>query len=276
MWFEIRCWILPIPRTVLLWWSNKYTQAQATGPSGPVVSLTSHGKRIRSVYLAIESVARGTVLPSRIILWIDEKDRFENLPVEIQRLMERGLEVKLCENYGPHTKYYPYLAGEEDFCVPLVIADDDQLYPRNWLAKLVEAYREFPTVVNCHWAVEARLSGSISKYQGWKRCGRVKPSFGQIALGTSGVIYGPEFLRILKAKGNAFKRCCPRADDLWLHVQALRSGYKIRQIHPRRLYCLQIIGSQSIALAMENDAGGNDRQIAATYTDPDIQIMLKG
>jgi hypothetical protein len=188
--------------------------------------------------------------------------------------MKRGLEVKICANYGPHTKYYPYVVDQDRFKSALVIADDDQIYPRWWLAKLVEAYCEFPNVINCHWAVAIGVSKSVLEYKEWSRNGYSKPTFAQMALGTSGVIYPPELLKVLKAVGDSFRSCCPKADDVWLHVQALRAGYKIRQIQSRRLYCLPIPGSQRFALANENDYGGNDRQIAATYTDSDIRKML--
>jgi glycosyltransferase involved in cell wall biosynthesis len=235
--------------------------------------MTTYGRRLRTVYIALESIARGKVLPSRIVLWIDDRKLFDNLPASIERLVQRGLEVKLCDNFGPHTKYYPYVASQETFKDALVIADDDQIYPRWWLARLVEAYRESPHVINCHWAVVMGVGMGIAKYQTWKRNGYNKPTFAQMALGTSGVIYPPKLLAVFKAQGNVFRDCCPKADDVWLHVQGLRAGYKTRQIRNSRLYSLQIIGSQRFALARENDSGGNDRQIAATYTAEDIRKM---
>ena len=132
-----------------LWLLNLYVRTAITQPGGPVVSLTSYGKRIRTVCLAIESIARGSMLPSRLILWIDDIAVFDNLPSGIRRLRQRGLEVRFCRNYGPHKKYYPYLASVETIEAPLVTADDDLLYPRYWLKELVEAFRQCPDVVNC-------------------------------------------------------------------------------------------------------------------------------
>jgi hypothetical protein len=79
---------------------------------------------------------------------------------------------------------------------------------------------------------------------------------------------------MLKAKGTSFQDYCPKADDIWLHAQAIRAGYKIRQIRKKRLCSPYIPGSQRLALAHENNYGGNDRQIAATYTSEDIRKML--
>lgn len=271
--WRLRIWVFPVPLMIRLRWNNRHHHTPLTSSDGPVVSMTTYGPRISTVYLALESIARGSTLPSRLILWIDDRILFDRLPSSICRLQRRGLEVRLSDNYGPHTKYYPYVLSETIFKDALVISDDDQLYPRWWLARLIEAYRKFPHDINCHWAATVVLSGGISEYQSWKRNGGVESTFRQVAFGTSGVIYPPKFLAILKQTGNAFRAYCPKADDLWLHVQALRSGYKIRQISAKRLYNLQIPGSQSLALATENDNGGNDRQIAATYSTEDIQIM---
>jgi hypothetical protein len=190
--------------------------------------------------------------------------------------MRRGLEIRLCKSYGPHTKYFPYVDAQDHFDVPLVTADDDQLYPQDWLQRLTEGYRNFPTAINCHWALPIGFKDGIAKYTSWDRCGSMEPTFRQIALGVSGVIYPPAFLRTLKAAGSAFQSCCPKADDIWLHVQALRAGCKIRQLQSKALECLQIPGSQGLALGRANYGGGNDQQIEATYTPADIEKMLQG
>ena len=95
-------------------------------------------------------------------------------------------------------------------------------------------------------------------------------------MGCMGVIYPAQFLMALKRAGTAFEHCCPKGDDLWLHVQALRASYKVRQILPRLPYfSFQLIpGSQQIALSHENvDGDGNERQMRATYNEADIQLL---
>jgi hypothetical protein len=257
------------------WLLNFYGCAAITAPGGPVVSLTSYETRIHTVYLAIESIARGHVLPSRMILWIDDKALFGNLPAAIRRLMQRGLEVKFCKNYGPHKKYYPYLESLQKIEAPLVTADDDVLYPRSWLKRLVEAFQQFPDVVNCYRAsVMVMNQEGIAKYDSWELADSTKPSFCHVAGNGAGVIYPPKFLKGLKNAGNAFEDCCPKADDLWLHVQALRAEYKVRKISENQFRLAEIPGTQGTALWNENGAGGNDRQIAATYTAEDIRKLL--
>lgn len=257
--------------------TNKFGSTPLTGPRGPVVSITTYGKRSKTVYLAIESIAHGDLRPSRLILWIDDESLLHDLPASVRRLQKRGLELRFCRNYGPHTKYYPYLESQESFTDPLVTADDDMIYPKYWLRKLAAAFREHPEFVNCFWAhVVAMNDCGIGQSQHWTQCSTTQPSYRHIAAGVTGVIYPPAFLRKLKDAGPAFEACCPKADDLWLHVQALRFGYKIRPILPRLPYLSfrGIPGTQHTALSFYNVEGqGNDRQVYATYNDADIELL---
>jgi hypothetical protein len=245
-------------------------------PGGPVVSLTSYGKRIRTAYLAIESIARGDLRPSRLILWLDDRSAFNNPPATIRRLMQRGLEVRLCDNYGPHSKYYPYLQSLETFECPLVTADDDILYPAYWLKRLFNAFQAEPGVIHCHNAhVHTVTDKGIALYAEGSPCWSTEASFRNLALGFSGVIYPPLFLDILKKADKGFERCCLTADDVWLHVQALRAGYKVRQVGSKPVYFPPIPGTQTEAVSKKNLRGGNDRQMQAIYSGKDIWTMLE-
>ena len=260
---------------------NRFGRNSVTEPGGPVVSLTTYGKRIGMVHYAIESIARGSIRPSRLILWLDDEALIQNLPAPIRRLQKRGLEVKSCKNFGCHKKYYPYVESQQTFDVPLATADDDILYPRDWLKRLVEANREYPGAVNCYRArMMAMDENGIGKYLDWKHCNSTTMSFRHISLGCMGAIYPPLFLLALKRAGTDFETCCPKGDDLWLHVQALRAGFKVRQILPQLPYfAFQAIpGTERSSLSHENVTygDGNDCQIRATYTESDIQVLRAG
>ena len=60
-----------------------------------IVSLTSFPRRISAVWQTIESLMRQELCPDKIILWLS-KEQFsstEQLPKELQKLCERGLEI---------------------------------------------------------------------------------------------------------------------------------------------------------------------------------------
>lgn len=256
---------------------NEQSSSRVVRPGGPVVSLTSFGKRIDTVYAAIESIARGTLLPSELILWLDEEARYRSLPITLQRLKQRGLTVRLCKNYGPHKKYYPYVDSKEEFVVPLVTADDDVLYPPDWLDTLSKACERDSNVVNCFRArVISFQENHIAPYAQWPLCCSTVPSWRHIPNGVSGVIYPLRLLAAFRSAGSEFEQCCPRADDVWLHANALRAGFRVRQIGRRAIHFPMIPGSQESALYFDNVATGNDIQIAKTYTRRDVERIAEG
>lgn len=255
---------------------NRRSARPVVSKNGPVVSLTTFGSRLGSVHLAIESIGAGTVLPSRLILWLDDKPLFDNRPAAVRRLESRGLEVLLSENYGPHTKYYPYVQSHGDFKTALVTADDDVLYSSWWLEGLANAFKLDPSFLNCYRAHVMSFEGKhLRPYTTWGECRSNQPSFRHFATGVSGCIYPPELLQALKAAGSVFRDQCPRADDVWLNAIAMRNGFRVRQVGPRPLRFPLIAGTQGSGLWNSNVIGSqNDSQIEATYTADDLSRIL--
>jgi hypothetical protein len=256
------------------WWSR----SPVTDPSaGVVVTLTSHGGRLRQAFAAIESIGSGVRRPARIILYLNEKNKHTELPVSLKKLAARGLEICYCEDVGPHTKYYPYLMSEPWLDLPLVTADDDKLYGKDWLKTLVDRSKDQPEFIHCYRAREIRINQhGIEPYWNWPECESDQPSFLHFATGVSGVIYPPSFQKVLKKAGDEFRELCPKADDIWLHVMALRHGYPVRQINHYSVEYPGIPGSSRYALRRTNvDECGNDKQIARTYLPDDIHRLHK-
>jgi hypothetical protein len=255
---------------------NRTTRKPIVASGGPIISLTTYGTRIRTVHLTLESIAKGSILPSRIILWLDDRDAFRNRPRSLHRLEERGLEIKLAQNYGPHTKYYPFLESTDKFGTPLVTADDDHLYPRSWLSGLIKSFQEYSTVISCYRAYEMKIADrAIAPYRTWGPCQSVKPSFLNFAAGNSGCIYPPGFLQALKTAGKGFEQPCPKADDVWLHANAIRARFMVRQIRRHHLNFPFLPETQDGGLFRSNiDLGQNDVQIKNTYTSADIGLLV--
>ena len=244
--------------------------------SGVVVTLTSHSMRIKHAFAAIESIGNGSLKPTRLILYLGREQEHLSLPATLNRLVNRGLEIRFCDDVGPHTKYYPYLVAEKKIELPLVTADDDTMMSRDWLAILMSRWRQEPEIIHCFRAREIRLSDdSIEPYNNWPLCQSDQPSIRHFATGVSGVIYPPAFQNYLKYAKDEFLNCCPRADDIWLHVMALRHGYRIRQITTRSLEHPSIPGMSRFGLRRSNvDGSGNDDQIKKTYNSNDIERLL--
>ena len=258
---------------------NRLSSSSILDSNGPVLSMTTHGYRFTRAYLAIESIAAGRLKPSRCILWISEKECSQQLPQPLQRLVSRGLEIRLSEDLGPHTKYYPYIAEESAFQGPLVTADDDKIYPKDWLEKLVAAYDAEPNVIHCYRAHRMQLLGRrLAPYREWRPCFDRAPSHLNFVTGAAGAIYPPKFLQALKSRGLAFLKCCPQSDDIWLTANSLREGIKVAQVDSRyrRSAFSTVPGSQKESLYHSNvTGGGNDVQLLHTLTDEDLQSLIR-
>lgn len=257
---------------------NRLSHETVLGDSPVVVSLTTHSIRVRRVHRTLESVGRGTRKPRRLILWLGTRERQQALPRALQRLQARGLEVRYTEDCGPHTKYFPYVCSEPQHALALVTADDDIWYPAFWLDRLWRAHAAQPGLVHCYRARRVRLDGErLWPYETWPFMDDDRPGPTVFATGVGGVIYPPPLLDALRDEGSAFQRCCPKADDLWLHVTTLRKGFMARQLNPAVMEFNTLPSTQSVGLQNQNVAmARNDTQAAATYTGPDFARMLAG
>lgn len=243
-----------------------------------VVSLTSYGARLDTVHLTIESIGRGRVLPRRFILWTDPDVDPDQLTPALQRQRARGLEILTSsERFGPHTKYYPYVASQEEHVFPLVTADDDSIYPRTWLAALHAAGESFPADIVCFRAHRVTLAGaSIAPYNSWPAVKNTKSSRLHFATGVSGVHYPAGFLQELKSDGATFQKVTPNADDVWLHYRAIANGRRVRQLLRRSKKFPELASTQETALHRSNTAqNGNDAQILRTYDQKALRYLAE-
>jgi len=253
-------------------------QPVSDSASEVVVSLTTHGERSNIAYLAIESIACGRKKPNRLILWIDDPQLLDRLPRSLRRLEARGLEIQYACNYGPHTKYYGYVAAETAPHLPLVTADDDILYPMKWLEGLLASFREHPSDVHCYRAHVVVLGpgDEFAPYSSWPLCTSTRASELNFATGVSGVLYPSAVLGEIRSGGLGFQQCCPFNDDIWLHRATIRAGARIRQIDGSPAHFTGIPGTGRSALwTSDNGVRRNDEQIRATYGPADMELLRR-
>ena len=252
---------------------NAFSAMPVVADDGPVVSLTSYGRRVRLVHLAIESIGRGAVRPSRIILWLDPRV-VQDPPRALVRLRRRGLELAATADLGPHKKYLPYAMSRPAHLVPMVTADDDTIYPRRWLQCLVAVHRRHPGAVVAHRVDRILVrDGVICSSVDWSRTPGPGDDPCNIAVGVGGVLYPARFLERLASLGDGWRGICDRQDDLWLHRAALRGGVPVLPVDMLRADSfLPVRGTgRRTALTVDNErGGGNDRAVALLYGADDL------
>jgi hypothetical protein len=239
-----------------------------------VVTMTTHGSRIDTVYLAIESIARGTSRPHRLALWLDDPTLV--VPARVKRLQKRGLEVRVVDaGLKVHTKYYPYTVSRDPHEFALVTSDDDILYPPEWLESLNSRHKSSPSSIICYRAHTIALSpDGIAPYATWSPCTTTEPSFLTFGTSVSGQLFPPEFLDYVRGVGDAFLHTAANNDDIWLHHLAVSSGTRVSQVTSHPQHFPFVPGTQSSGLYFSNFWGdANDRQIASTYTASDVKQL---
>jgi len=249
------------------------------GDAPAVVSLTSYGGRIKHVHYTIQTIADGVAQPKRIILWISKSEENRITPA-LRSLERRGLEIRLTEDYGSHKKYYPYCVAAAESQItkfPLVTADDDVLYPKNWLRELINAANAepFPAIV-AHRAHRITLEqGAIAPYLSWDlERATTEPSFANIATGVGGVLYPAEFAaQVGKTWNTEFMQAAPTADDLWLHSRSVLLQVPTRQVnHVSARVVEHHPGIPSLS-DLNVMCGNNDATISRIYSPEMISVI---
>jgi hypothetical protein len=254
---------------------NRTCRVEIPASGEVVVSLTTHGTRLKYVHLALESIARGSVR-APIVLWLDRRDYESVWPAPLRRLVARGLQVRCSDgSYGPHTKYWGTFREVVGAGTRVVTVDDDVIYPTWFLERLLEAADEQPEAV---WAYRAHRilmrEGVLQPYRRWGRVTGTSSSPLNFATGVSGVLYPASLIEYVVAQGEHFLQVSPRADDVWLHLCELRSGHLVRQVYSASQNFPVVPATQVGTLAVRNTfGGGNDRQIAVAYGPADVDEL---
>ncbi|MDH4657437.1 glycosyltransferase [Corynebacterium pyruviciproducens] len=267
---------LTLGRLVPLNLLNHFGRGHIPQAGDVVISLTTHGERLKKVYLTLESLARGYVKVP-IFLWLDPEDYYAPYPASLQRLIDRGVQVRCSDgHYGPHTKYWNQFREVAGTGTRVITVDDDIIYPE-WLVEkllVVGQYRLDTVVAYRAHRIELR-DGHIRPYAKWSRAISSSASILHFATGVSGVLYPASFIDYVAEHGGDFAAHAPHADDVWLHLMELRSGHKVRQVFAQPRNFAVIPSTQVNSLVQRNLAGANDRQIAASYTPADVAVLLQ-
>lgn len=262
-----------IPLAIL----NRASRTRLPDTGEVVISLTSHGKRLNRVHYTLESIARGHQ-KAPVVLWLDEPDFHGPWPITLQRLVDRGLQVRCSDGeYGPHTKYWNQFREVAGTGVKVVTVDDDMIYPEWFLARLefIGELRLDAVIAYRAHRIELR-DGKLLPYVKWSAADTCDASVLHFATGVSGVMYPPTFIDYVVEQGARFQSLSPRADDVWLHACALRSGHPIRQVYAQPRHFAVVPATQVGALVVGNTLmGGNDEQINRVYTVGDVAVLME-
>ena len=206
--------------------------------------------------------------PDKIILWLsDEYESFNYLPYSITKYLKNGLEIRFVKDIGSYTKII-YALKEYPSDI-IVTADDDIIYPKDWLKKLYHSYISHSEDIHVHRAHRVLVENdNILPYESWKKqINEENARYDNFLTGVGGALYPPNCFSPEIFREDIFLKYAKSADDIWLWVMALLSNRKIRVVknHIRTLTCTDFLGQigikQKKTLYSTNKKGKNDEQL---------------
>lgn len=236
---------------------NKKNGIDDSNDNNIVISLTSFPDRINTLWLTIESLLRQTHKPKKILLWL-AKSQFpkeeKSLPKNLINLQKRGLTIKFCDDIKSYKKFI-YTAKLYNNKI-IITADDDVIYPNNWVEGLVNTYKVNPNCVCCYRAHKIILDNNFKplKYKNWNLLSNnfKGSSHLLLATGVGGILYPPNFFSSETLDINLIEKLCPLTDDIWLKVMELKNGYKVIKVSPKCKQWFKISLTQKNALYKKN------------------------
>lgn len=202
-----------------------------------IISLTSYGKRVKgSVVYTIYSLLKQTVIPDRIVLWLNEAEfNNNNLPKDLRFLCNYGLEVRYCKDIRSYTKLIHSLSAFPD--KHIITVDDDIYYTKAFIQEFSEAHQQHPQAIIAGIAKMpvAKADKQLAPYIDWPEYCHVPADFEYdktklMPLGIGGVLYPSNTFDNEVLNQQVFMALCPKADDIWLYIMGLRCQAEKRML----------------------------------------------
>lgn len=223
-----------------------------------IISLTSYPARIGTIHIVIESLLNQSLKADKVILWL-APEQFPNkevdLPQSLLDLREKGLTIGWYKDIRSYKKLIPTLRLYPDDII--VTADDDNVYQKDWLKKLYNNYKKYPTDIQAHRVTKFyytkdrfyTAAGGNSYYIGANYLNKL--------VGLGGVLYPPHCFYKDILNEDLIKQLAPTNDDQWFWLQAAMNGVKVRVVDNPIIEAHYVEGTQETGLTNINDHGEN-------------------
>lgn len=195
-----------------------------------IVSLTSFGERLQiEAPIAINSILHNNILPDKICLTVNSGDIVpeELLHNNLIEIIYSDLDIK------GHNKYYHTMLKYPDAVI--ITIDDDIEYPIDFIEKCVDAYKDFPNVVNACRVHKIKMTNDhLMPYNMWEwNCKNEEPSYRLFFTSGAGTVFPPN---IFSAFDLEDIEKTLYADDVYLNNLCRINKIKVRRIPGNHFY----------------------------------------
>ena len=245
-----------------------------------IVSLTTYGKRLFEVATTIESIMQGSMLPNRIILWLDDSLKQETLPISLKLQEKRGLTIKFCKDLRSFKKLIPSMNAFPNDAI--ITIDDDLIYERDLVENLYRTHINNPNCICANRIHEIVLvNNKPINYTNWNMC--ISPSCSSplhFPTTGAGTLFPPHCFDDEVFNESVFMDICKYADDVWFYCMALKKGTKTVKSFthsPIGEDYQENIHVQDISLKHINKYGNhlNDEQLGSVLGKYELYNLLK-
>ena len=145
-------------------------------------------------------------------------------------LQKRGLELRYCENYFGHKRYYKMIDEQKEDEL-IVMFDDDIIFPYYLLERLYGKWLEFPDCVICDRGQVLTFEGNDVLNPGrWSSISNVgldEPSYRILASPGGGCLFPPHAFYKDANNTDIINKYALKTGDIWLMFMAVQNDTKI-------------------------------------------------
>jgi hypothetical protein len=192
-------------------------------------------------------------------------DGIHQLPDSILEMQDQAngrLKISYCKNIGPYRKLLPFLYENWGQSCLVATADDDTIYPVDWLERMVAAYELYNCVIAHRGHRIVLRDEGFAPYRSWMRSRlEFNPSNMILPTGKDGVLYDTAFFPENVLNVADAMRYAPTADDLWFRWNLAMNGIPVYLLNDNYADSFPESNYGSSLYLNFNRGGNNDRAI---------------
>ena len=230
-----------------------------------IVSLTSFPQAIPYAVQAIRSILTGSLLPDKIVLYLDTQKFPEGiLPQELEALKAECPIFEVRFDEAEIRSYKKLIPALRDFPNDIIVTiDDDIQYHPDMLSRLIQIHKQAPDAIIAHRVRKVQLN---SPYRTWRKYKWYDFIFRRLHFdrhamqtGVCGVLYPPHSLDEKMLDSTLFMTMAPTNDDIWFWAAAVSHGTFVVPVPGWHRKTIEIGKPKEFALKTVNLKPGDDR-----------------